>query len=81
MIPSNEESRILTTFGWRHSVKMFISVNKHSRHSFLFIISFVRIIFTATCLRVSMLIASFTLLKKEKEISKIESKWFFDQQS
>lgn len=58
--PSKLASRILTIFGCLHSVKILISVKKHSKHSFLFTIFFTLIIFTATYFFVFISIASFT---------------------
>ena len=66
MHPSKEASRILTTFGCRHSVRILISVNKHSTHSFLLAIFLTLIILIATCFLVYKSIASFTLYYWQK---------------
>ena len=67
-VPSKHASRILTTFEWRHSVRMLISVNKHSRLSLVFTIYFTRMILIATCFPVWRSIASFTLERRKGEV-------------
>ena len=65
MVPSKDASRILTTLGWRHSVRMLISVKRNSRHCFLLTICFILIILMATYLLVWRSIASLTLKKSK----------------
>lgn len=60
MSPSKLASRIFTIFGCLHSVKILISVKKHSRQSFLFTIFLTLIILTATCFFVFKSTASLT---------------------
>lgn len=77
IVPSKFASRILTTFGCRHSVKMLISVKRHSRHSLLFTICLVLMILTATFLLVFISMASLTLYRniicQNEEITKFKA--------
>ena len=75
-MPSKDASRILTTLGWRHSVRMLISVNRNSKHYFLLTICFILIILMATYLLVWRSIASLTLKNKKVSFSTITNAKF-----